>query len=63
MVKDGAFSCKINYFANKEDILNLEGHPNYITGSGVTLILLNGWTLPIEDLQRWRVLDQLGYPV
>ena len=29
------------------EILNLEGHLNCITGSRVTVILLNGWILPI----------------
>ena len=29
------------------EILNLEGHQNCITGSRVTVILLNGWILPI----------------
>ena len=28
-------------------MLNLEGHPNRITGSKVTAIFLNGWILPI----------------
>ena len=30
-----------------KEILNPEGHPNCITGSKVTAILLNGWILPI----------------
>ena len=30
-----------------KEILNLERHPNCITGSKVTAILLNGWILPI----------------
>ena len=30
-----------------KEILHLEGHPNRITGSKATAILLNGWTLPI----------------
>ena len=30
-----------------KEILNLKGHPNGITGSKVTAILLNGWALPI----------------
>ena len=29
------------------EILNLEGHPNCITGLKVTAILLNGWILSI----------------
>ena len=45
MVEDGAFSHKIDkkYFFFVE-ILNLEGHPNGITGSGLIAILLNGWS-------------------
>ena len=47
MVEDGAFSHKIDYATNDKEVLNLEGHPNRITGSRVTAILLNGWILPI----------------
>ena len=56
MVEDGAFSHKMHYVAIFEEILNLEGHPNCITGSRITAILL-------VELQRWRVCDQRGYPV
>ena len=45
MVEDDAFSQKIDYFFL--EILNFKGHPNRITGSRVTAILLNGWILPI----------------
>ena len=47
MVDDGAFSHKIDYDTTFKKILNLEGHPNRITGTKVTAILLNGWILPI----------------
>ena len=47
MVEDGAFSHKINYVTIFKAILNIEGHPNRITGSKVTATLLNGWILPI----------------
>ena len=47
MVGDVAFSHKIDYVKIFKEILNLEGHPNCITGSKVTVILLNGWILPI----------------
>ena len=40
MVEDGAFSHKIDYVTIVLEILNLEGHPNRITGSRVTVILL-----------------------
>ena len=33
MVKDGPFRLKIDYFTTFEEILNLEWHPNRITGS------------------------------
>ena len=46
-VQDGAFSHKIDYVTMFKKILNLKGHPNRITGSKVTAILLNGWILPI----------------
>ena len=46
MVLDGVFSQKNYYFAFFLDILNLEGHPNRITGSRVMAILLTGWILP-----------------
>ena len=36
MVEDGGFSHKIDYLTFLEEILNLKGHPNHITGSRVT---------------------------
>ena len=42
MVEDGASSHKIDYVSKFEEILNLEGHQNRITGSKVMAILLNG---------------------
>ena len=48
MVEEGAFSHKIAYVAILKEILNLEGHPNRITGSKVTAILMTGWILPIS---------------
>ena len=47
MVEDGAISHRIDYVTIFKEILNLERHPNRITGSKVTMILLNGWILPI----------------
>ena len=47
MVEDGAFSHKRDYVTILKEILNLDGHPNCITGSKVTAILLNRWALPI----------------
>ena len=49
MVEDGDFSHKIDIFY---EILDLEGHPNHVTGSKVTTILLNGCILPIGEPQR-----------
>ena len=46
-VADDAFSHKIDYVTFFWEILNPEGHPNCITGSKVTAILLNGWILTI----------------
>ena len=47
MVEVGAFSHKIDYVIIFKEIWNPEGHPNCITGSKVTAILMNGWILPI----------------
>ena len=55
MVRNGAFSHRIDYIAIFKEILNLEGHQNCITGSRVTAILLNGWTDTI--LERLRDLS------
>ena len=46
-IADGAFSRKIDYIKVFKEILNPEVHPNRITGSKVTGILLNGWIFPI----------------
>ena len=56
MVEDGAFNHKIYYFTTCKKILNLEGHPNRITGSKVTAILLDGWILPIGGAPAGKVL-------
>ena len=50
IVEDGAFSHKIDYVTIFQEILNLKGHSNRITGSKVTAILLNGWILPIDKV-------------
>ena len=42
MVEEGAFSHKIDCVTIFREILNLEKHPNPITGSKVTAIFLNG---------------------
>ena len=55
MVKDDAFSHKIDYVSIFWEILNLEGHPNRITGSKVMVILLNGWILLIGGVASGRV--------
>ena len=41
MVRNGAFSHKIDYLTIFKDILNLEGHKNCIAGSRVNAILRN----------------------
>jgi len=40
--------------------LNLEGHPNRIDGSKVTVILLNGWIMPNGGALSGRVCAQLA---
>ena len=58
MVEDGALS-HVTIF---KDILNLEGHPNCITGSRVTAILLNGLILPIDGASSVEGLRLTGLP-
>ena len=55
MVEHGALSHKIDYVTIVKDILNPEGHPNCISGSKVTAILLNGWILPVGEASSGRV--------
>ena len=65
MVRNGAFSHKIDYITIFLENQNFEGHQNRITGSGVTAILLNGWIFPIGqsgEASRWRVCYQRGLP-
>ena len=47
MVRDGAFSHKIDCVKTSLKTLNLKGHQNSIIDSKVTVIFLNGWVLPI----------------
>ena len=56
MVEDGAFRHKIDCVTIFKEIRNLEGHPNCITGSKVTAILLNGWILPIGGVSAVKDL-------
>ena len=53
MVKDGAFSHKIDYVFY--EILNLEGHLNCFIGSKVTGILVNGGILSSGGVASGRV--------
>ena len=62
MCLDGACSHKIDYITIISEILNLEEHPNRITGSKVTAILLNGWTLPIGGASAVEGLQSMGIP-
>ena len=65
MVRNGAFGHKVDCLNILKDIFNLEGHQNSITGSRVTVILLNGWTFPIGqsgEASWWRVCYQRGLP-
>ena len=56
VVEDGAFSHKMDCAKNFKEILNLNEHPNYITGTKVTVILLNGWILLIGGASSVKVL-------
>ena len=44
------------------EILNLEEHPNHITGSGAIAILLSGWILPICGALAVEGLQSTGLP-
>ena len=46
-VRDSTSSYKIDYVIVIKNFLNTKGHPNPISGSKVTAILLKGWILPI----------------
>ena len=54
-VADVAFSHKIDYVTIFKEILNPEAHPNRITGSKVTAILMNGWILLIGGASSGRL--------
>ena len=56
MVEAGAFIHKREYVTILKEIRNLKGHPNHITGSKVTAILLNGWALPIGGASAVKVV-------
>ena len=58
MVEDVAFSHKIDYVTNLQEILNPEGQQNRTTGSKVTAILLNGWILPVGGVASGKVCAQ-----
>ena len=65
MVRNGAFSHKIDYITIFLKIWNLKGHQNHITGSRVTAIMLKGWIFPFgqsgeASRWRWRVCYQRG---
>ena len=62
MVEDSAFSHKIDYVNFLKEILNLKGHLICITGSRVTVILLNGWILPIGGASAVGCRRSLGLP-
>ena len=62
MICNGAFSHKIDYVTFFLEIVNLEGHPNTITGSRVTVILLKGWILLIGGASEVEGLRPTGLP-
>ena len=57
-IEDGASSHKLYNVTTFKEILNPKGHPNCITGSKVTAILLNGWILPVVGVANGRVCAQ-----
>ena len=66
MFEDVAFSHKIDYVTIFREILNPKGHPNCITGLKFTVILLNGWILPIGGASAMKGMrlqpDKFGVP-
>ena len=54
-IYDCAFSHKIDYVRQGKNILNLNGHKNYIFGSKEKGIFLKQWILPIEGFILGRV--------
>ena len=63
MVGEGAFRHKIDYVTNCQEILDVDGHLNRITGSRATAILLNGWFLPIGEASAVEGLTGALYSV
>ena len=59
---NGAFLLKLEYIKIFLEILYLEGHPNCITGSKVTAVLLNRWILPIGGSSAVEGLQSTGIP-
>ena len=59
MVEDGAFGHEIDY---SSIFLNSEGHPNCITGSRATAILLNGHILLFGGASLVDSLLSTGLP-
>ena len=65
MVKNCAFSHKIDYIFIFKELLYLEEHRNCIAGSRVMAILLNGWIFPFGQSGEagwWGVCYQRGLP-
>ena len=54
-VIDGASYTKIDYVEKISEILNIEGHTNFVIGSKVLEILLNEGILPIGGVALGRV--------
>ena len=59
----GAFSYKIDYIAQVQDIKKIKGYENNIICLKVKAVLLNWWILPIGRVALGRVCNQHGYPV
>ena len=62
MVRDSSSSYKIDYVVVIKTFLNPEGHPNRISGSKVTAIILMGRILPICGASAVEGLQSTGLP-
>ena len=62
LVRFGDSNHKLYYLAKVQSIPNLKGYQNWIIGSKVTAIFLNGWILPNVGLQWEESAIHWGIP-
>ena len=55
MVGDEAISHKIDYVGTLYEIISYQGHPNCMTGSRDTAMLLKGWIFPFGEVASGSV--------